>query len=144
GWVCANSGVDRSNQSAEGEATLLPVDADKSASLLRERLERRFGVSLAVVITDTFGRAWRLGQVDLAIGSSGIEVLRDYGGREDGSGRPLEHTVVAVVDQLAAASGLVVGKNEGIPAVLVRGYCYAGSEEPASRLIRPAADDLFR
>ncbi len=144
GWICANSGIDRSNQNQAGQVTLLPRDADASARRLRRGLERRLGVAPAVIVSDTFGRPWRLGQIDVAIGAAGIEVLNDVSGRRDWSGRVLEHTCTAVADQLAAAAGLLMRKNAGTPAVLVRGFAYRTTDERAAGLVRPAEDDLFR
>ncbi|HEY2774143.1 MAG TPA: coenzyme F420-0:L-glutamate ligase [Candidatus Binatia bacterium] len=144
GFVAANSGVDRSNQASNDEATLLPLDSDVSAAGLRSRLAARFGFDVAVVITDTFGRPWRLGQIDFAIGTAGLKVLDDHIGRTDWSGRTLEHTIIAVADQVAAAAGLVMAKAGGIPAVLVRGFDYVAGEDDAGALIRPRAQDLFR
>jgi coenzyme F420-0:L-glutamate ligase / coenzyme F420-1:gamma-L-glutamate ligase len=144
GFVAANSGVDRSNQSSHSEATLLPLDSDASAERIRRRLFERFGADVAVVITDTFGRPWRLGQIDFAIGAAGMKVLDDHAGRIDWTGRTLEHTVIAVADQVAAAAGMVMTKDRGIPAVLVRGFHYEPGEENAGHLVRPRAQDLFR
>jgi coenzyme F420-0:L-glutamate ligase/coenzyme F420-1:gamma-L-glutamate ligase len=145
GFICANSGIDRSNQNRDGEATLLPLDADASARRLRASLKEASGVELAIVISDTFGRPWRLGQLDVAIGSAGLEVLDDHAGRSDWGGRRLEHTLIAVADQLAAAAGLVMGKADGIPAVLVRGYPYRrGGGSGAASLVRPRSEDIFR
>ena len=148
GFICANSGLDRSNQNRDGEVTLLPLDSDASAATLRARICERFGARIAVIISDTFGRPWRLGQLDVAIGSAGITVLDDHGGRDDFAGRPLEHTQIALADQLAAAAGLLAGKADGVPAVLVTGL---GLHEPAgddyasaAALVRPPEDDLFR
>lgn len=143
GWICANSGLDRSNQNAEGEVTLLPVDADVSAASLRVSLRSRFGVDVAVIISDTFGRPWRLGQVDVAIGAAGLAVLDDHAGRADWTGRTLEHTVAAVADQLAAAAGLLMAKSAGVPAVIVRGADYSPGRGAAADLVRPREDDLF-
>ncbi|RMD85054.1 MAG: F420-0--gamma-glutamyl ligase, partial [Candidatus Dadabacteria bacterium] len=144
GWICADSGIDRSNQNAEGEVTLLPEDADRSAAHLRERIAAINGESPAVVITDTFGRPWRLGQVDFAIGAAGFAPLDDARGRADWRGRPLEHTCMAVADQLAAAAGLVMHKGAGTPAVLIRGFEYPSGPGRAADLVRPADEDLFR
>lgn len=144
GFICANAGIDQSNQAGGGEVTLLPIDADASARQLREALGRTFGVEIAVVVSDTFGRPWRLGQIDFAIGAAGIEVLDDHAGRRDWSGRVLEHTVIASADQLAAAAGLVMGKADGVPAVVARGYAYRPGASGASDLVRPREDDLFR
>lgn len=144
GFVAANSGIDRSNQASSNEATLLPLDSDASAGRLRARLFERFGADIAVVITDTFGRPWRLGQIDFAIGAAGMKVLDDHVGRTDWSGRVLEHTVIAVADQVAAAAGMVMAKAGGIPAVLLRGFEYTPGDENAGHLVRPRAQDLFR
>ena len=147
GWICANSGLDRSNQNKEGEATLLPLDADESAAALRASLSKRYDADIAVVISDTFGRPWRLGQVDVAIGAAVFDVLDDHGGRPDLGGRPLEHTLIAVADQLAAAAGLLAGKADGIPVVLVSGLVRlsrSGVSGRATNLIRPREEDLFR
>ena len=127
-----------------GEVTLLPVDADASAGALREALGRAFGVEIAVIVSDTFGRPWRLGQIDFAIGAAGIEVLDDHVGRRDWSGRVLEHTVIAIADQLAAAAGLVMGKADGVPAVVMRGFAYRPGTSGAADLVRPRDEDLFR
>lgn len=144
GFVAANSGIDRSNQTNPDEVTLLPLDADASAAELRSRLFARFGADVAVVITDTFGRPWRLGQIDFAIGCAGLQVLDDHAGRTDWTGRQLEHTMIAVADQVAAAGGMLMTKHLGIPAVLIRGFAYVADEQDAGDLIRPRAQDLFR
>ena len=144
GFICANSGIDRSNQNRDGEVTLLPLDSDMSAARLRDALGERLGVTPAVLISDTFGRPWRLGQLDFAIGAAGFEVLDDHAGRTDWRGRKLEHTLIAVADQLAAAAGLVMGKSDGVPAVLIRGYAYRDGTAGAAALVRPRAEDLFR
>ena len=144
GFVAANSGIDRSNQSSLGEVTLLPVDSDRSASDLRSRFLERFGVDVAVIVTDTFGRPWRMGQIDFAIGAAGMKVLDDHLGRPDWTGRALQHTVIAVADQVAAAAGIVMAKGGGIPAVIVRGCEYEPADEDAALLVRPKAQDLFR
>ncbi len=144
GWICANSGIDRSNQSRADRLSLLPADADASATVLRDTLCDRFGLRLAVVVTDTWGRPWRLGQLDFAIGCAGLDVLLDESGRTDRNGRALEHTQIAVADQLAAAAGLLMGKSEGVPAVIVRGAPYRPGDGHARDLIRPPADDLFK
>jgi coenzyme F420-0:L-glutamate ligase/coenzyme F420-1:gamma-L-glutamate ligase len=145
GFVAANSGIDRSNQASDTAVTLLPLDSDASAARLREALGHRFGVDVAVIVTDTFGRPWRLGQIDFAIGAAGIAVLDDHVGRPDWSGRKLEHTVIAVADQVAAAAGMLMDKGGGVPAVVLRGFSYDSSEDDdAGRLVRPRAQDLFR
>ncbi len=143
GLVCANAGVDRSN-AAPGSAVLLPRDPDVSAHRLRTRLRQVLGVDLAVIITDTFGRAWRRGLIDVAIGCSGLDAILDLKGTQDWSGRELEVTEVAVADELASAADLVMGKASGIPAALIRGYTGPRGEGRATDLIRPVAEDMFR
>ena len=145
GFVCANAGVDASNVEA-GTLALLPVDPDASARSLRAWLQRELGLTdLGVVITDTFGRAWRTGVVNVAIGCAGIPALVDLRGRPDDRGRPLESTEVALADEVAAASGLVMGKDARVPAAIVRGVDRLdGDDGPARGLVRSPADDLFR
>lgn len=146
GLVCANAGVDRSN-ATPGEVVLLPLDPDASARALRTRIEALRGVRPAVVITDTFGRAWRLGQVDVALGAAGLAVMDDWRGRRDAHGRELAATRVAVADAVAAAADLVRGKDAGEPAVLVRGlerHVTAEDGPGAAALRRPREEDLFR
>ena len=145
GWVCANAGVDESNGIADGVLTLLPDDADASAERLRAALAARFGVELAVVVTDTFGRPWRDGLVEVAIGCAGMEPMLDLRGREDLQGRTLHHTVVALADEVAAAAGLVMEKDSRVAAVVVRGVRYvAGRTGAAAALVRKPEFDLFR
>src|SRR5438034_4752850 len=145
GWVCANAGVDESNGVAEGVLTLLPRDADASAAALCERLRQRFGVDLAVVVTDTFGRPWRKGLVEVAIGCAGMDPLLDLRGRADLAGRTLHHTVVALADEIAAAAGLVMEKDSAVAAAIVRGVRYAdASGRGAAALVRRPEFDLFR
>ena len=143
GYVCANAGVDRSNVEGE-QVVLLPADPDRSAHRIRIRIERELGVSLAVIITDTFGRAWRRGLVDVAIGVSGMLPILDLRGSVDMHGRLLEVTEMAVADEIAAAAELVTGKASGVPAALVSGYSYPAGEGRATDLIRPPAEDMFR
>jgi coenzyme F420-0:L-glutamate ligase / coenzyme F420-1:gamma-L-glutamate ligase len=143
GFVCANAGVDRSN-AAPGTMILLPDDPDRSAHRIRNRLERVLGLDLPVIISDTFGRPWRRGLTDVAIGVSGLEPILDLKGKEDWSGRQLEVTEVAVADEIAAAADLVMGKTSGIPAALVRGYDGPRGDGRATDLIRPVNEDLFR
>lgn len=143
GYVCANAGVDRSNVEGE-QVVLLPADPDRSAHRIRIRIERELGVSLAVIITDTFGRAWRRGLVDVAIGVSGMLPILDLRGSVDMHGRVLEVTEMAVADEIAAAAELVTGKASGVPAALVSGYSYPAGEGRATDLIRPPAEDMFR
>jgi coenzyme F420-0:L-glutamate ligase/coenzyme F420-1:gamma-L-glutamate ligase len=145
GWVCANAGVDESNGVAEGVLTLLPRDPDASAARLRARLTERFGVEVAVVITDTFGRPWREGLIEVALGCAGMDPLLDLRGRADLAGRTLHHTVVALADEVAAAAGLVMEKDSRVPAAIVRGVRYTpGSAGAAARLVRRPELDLFR
>ena len=145
GWVCANAGVDQSNGIAPDTLTLLPADADASAERLRLSLQARFEVSLAVVVTDTFGRPWREGLVEVAIGCAGIEPLLDLRGETDLLGRTLHHTVVAVADEVAAAAGLVMAKGSGVAAAIVRGVTFRpGTRGAATALVRPREFDLFR
>lgn len=143
GFICANSGVDRSNVEGE-QVVLLPADPDRSAHRIRIRVERGLGVSLAVIITDTFGRAWRRGLVDVAIGVSGMLPILDLRGSVDMHGRVLEVTEVAIADEIAAAAELVTGKASGVPAALVSGYSYPAGEGRATDLVRPPAEDMFR
>jgi dehydro coenzyme F420 reductase / coenzyme F420-0:L-glutamate ligase / coenzyme F420-1:gamma-L-glutamate ligase len=143
GFVCANAGVDASNV-PEGFLSLLPEDPDGSADRIRDGLRARTGRHLAVVVTDTFGRPWRHGLVNVAIGCSGLPALVDLRGTKDAGGRLLEATVVALADEVAAASGLVMGKAEGVPAAVIRGLRPDAPPGPARDLVRPAHDDLFR
>jgi len=144
GFVCANAGVDHSNVPGHDVVTLLPRNPDRSAKKLAAALRKRTGKRVAVIISDTFGRPWRLGLTNVAIGASGVAVLRDLRGTRDRQGKPLTATILAVADELAAAAGLLMGKSEGSPVVLVRGYRYASVDQPAARIIRPAVEDLFR
>ncbi len=144
GWVCANAGVDESN-GVDGESVvLLPEDPDASARALRERLLRETDCRIAVLVTDTFGRPWREGLVEVALGISGMSPLLDLRGETDLNGRELYHTVVAQADALAAAAGLLMRKGSGIPAVIVRGYAFTDDGAGGGALIRPPAADLFR
>ena len=140
GFVCANAGVDQSNTGAEDTVVLLPADPDASARALRSAL----GVG-AVVISDSWGRPWRRGQVEVAIGSAGLRVLADHRGEPDRDGRPMAASVTAVADEAAAAADLVRGKTSGEPAVRIRGLeANFSGEETAAALVRPPEDDLFR
>jgi coenzyme F420-0:L-glutamate ligase/coenzyme F420-1:gamma-L-glutamate ligase len=143
GFVCASAGVDESNV-GQGLVSLLPEDPDRSAARIREGFRELTGIGPAVLITDTFGRPWRRGLVNVAIGSAGLPALVDLRGMPDLYGRPLEVTVVAVSDEVAAAAGLVMGKAEGIPVAVVRGLRTEGSSGSAVDLIRPREEDLFR
>ena len=143
GFVCANSGVDQSNV-MEGYVALLPLDPDLSADRIRERLQGATGRTLAVVVTDTFGRPWRRGQTDVAIGCSGIVPLVSYMGRKDRFGYELRVTEPAVVDEIAGAAELAVGKLKGIPVAVVRGVDYTPGEGRVKSLVMERQRDLFR
>ena len=144
GWVCANAGIDLSNVD-EGWAALLPVDSDRSAKHIRDALRARAGVEVAVVVSDTFGRPWRQGLSDVAIGVSGIAAVVDLRDTPDAHGRTLLVTEVAIADEIAAAAELVMGKAASIPVAIVRGLEPAWFGDGSARqLVRPAADDLFR
>jgi coenzyme F420-0:L-glutamate ligase/coenzyme F420-1:gamma-L-glutamate ligase len=143
GFVCANAGVDLSNAPSPDVAVLLPLDPDASARRLRDALRARGAGPAAVIVSDTFGRPWREGLVDLALGSAGLAPLEDRRGTLDLAGRPLEVTTLAVADQLAAAAGLLMGKDAGIPAVLVRGVTLTG-DGSVRETLRDPQTDLFR
>lgn len=143
GFVCANAGVDSSNSDA-GTVILLPRDPDASAQRIRKTLLATTGGDVAVIIADTFGRPWRIGQTNVAIGSDGIAPLRDYRGQHDPAGRELVVTELAQVDELAGAAELVMGKLDRIPAAIVRGYKWEASTLNVSSIVRPADKDLFR
>lgn len=143
GFVCANSGVDCSNTSA-GTATLLPEDPDASARRLRQRFGMEFGVDVAVIISDSFGRPWREGLTNVALGVAGISPLLDYRGMRDGSGNTLQMTVMARADELASAAELVMGKTEQIPVAVIRGLSRQNTSGSGLDLIRPADKDLFK
>ncbi len=144
GFVCANSGVDVSNVDGGQHAVLLPVDPDRSAARLRRELKKQVGLEVAVIISDSFGRPWREGLTEVAIGVAGIRPLVDYRGRRDPHGYSLHATVDAVADELACAAGLACGKLAGTPACIIRGYSYRRGNGRARELIRPAKNDLFR
>jgi coenzyme F420-0:L-glutamate ligase/coenzyme F420-1:gamma-L-glutamate ligase len=143
GFVCANSGIDQSNV-GKGSVALLPEDPDKSAHRLRKELEKRTGKELAVVVTDTFGRPWRLGQTDVAIGCSGVLPLVEYAGRRDKFGYELRVTQPSVVDEIAGAAELAIGKLNGIPIAVVRGVEYIRGEDGVKSMLMPPERDLFR
>ena len=143
GFVCANAGVDLSNVGGGDVATLLPVDPDASARALRDRLGELAGVRPAVIISDSFGRPWRNGIVNVAIGSAGLEPLLDLRGTPDAQGRVMHSTVVAVADELASAADLASGKVAQQPVVVVRGYTYQAGEGAASALVMDRELDLF-
>lgn len=143
GYVCANSGVDKSNV-RDGYVALLPVDPDRSARSIRRRIEKKTRRKIAVVVTDTFGRPWRKGQTDVAIGCSGIKPLLSYRGKTDSYGYSLKVTEPAVADEVASAAELVIGKLSGIPAAIVRGVTFERGEGGAKELVISKEQDLFR
>ncbi len=143
GFICANAGVDRSNV-ALGKAVMLPIDSDRSAHGIRRRLEQTTDATIAVVVTDTFGRPWRRGLTDVAIGVSGMHAITDLRGTTDTQGRILDVTEIAIVDEVAAAADLVMGKATGIPVAIVRGLDWEPGDGRVSDLIRPASEDMFR
>jgi coenzyme F420-0:L-glutamate ligase/coenzyme F420-1:gamma-L-glutamate ligase len=145
GFVCANAGVDLSNVDS-GFAALLPVDADRSARRVRDGLRARLGVSVGVIVSDTFGRPWRQGVTDVAIGCAGVAAVVDLRGTADALGRQLQVTEVCVADEIAAAAELVMGKASGVPVAVVRGIdaAYLREGSVAGEIIRPPSEDLFR
>lgn len=143
GYVCANGGVDHSNIPGSDVVTLLPDDPDASAERLRDRLRDMTGATVGVIVSDTFGRPWRLGIVNVALGVAGLPALMDLRGSRDDAGKELHATVLAIADEVAAAAGLVMGKTRRTPVVVVRGLELEGSGS-GHDLIRPAAEDLFR
>ncbi len=144
GLICANAGVDQSNVGLS-QVTLLPEDPDRSAREVRGEIHRRTGKKPAVIISDSFGRAWRLGTVDVAIGVAGMKPIKDERGTRDRYGYQLKAAVAAVADEIAAAAELVMGKRDALPVVLVRGYDMEKKEDgSAQELLRPKAEDLFR
>jgi coenzyme F420-0:L-glutamate ligase/coenzyme F420-1:gamma-L-glutamate ligase len=143
GFICANAGVDRSNVTGS-RAVLLPLDPDRSAHGIRMRVRQATGIDVPVIITDTFGRAWRRGQTDIAIGISGITAIDDHRGRPDSNGRVMEATEIAIVDEIAAAADLAMGKATRIPVAVVRGVVWEPGEGRLTDLVRSAGDDLFR
>ena len=148
GFICANAGVDESNVNGDREITLLPVDPDRSAQELRSRLQQLSGegsdFDIAIIISDTWGRPWRSGQVNMAIGAAGIEPLVDYRGQYDPYGYELHASVIAVVDELASAAELVMGKIDRVPVAIIRGYTYTRGEGSIKTLLRDPATDMFR
>ncbi len=148
GFICANSGVDESNVNGDRELTLLPIDPDRSAYELRRRLQQLAGedstFDIAIIISDTWGRPWRNGQVNMAIGVAGLESIVDYRGQHDPYGYVLEASAIAVADELAAAAELVMGKIDRIPVALIRGYTYIPSANDAKSLLRDSSTDMFR
>jgi len=144
GFICANAGVDASNVPGQDRVSLLPVDPDASARRLGKDLKERCGAEVAVIVSDTFGRPWREGLTNVAIGVAGLSPLVSYVGQQDPHGHTLRVTELAVADELAAAAGLLMGKLERIPAVRIRGYRFDAAEGRARSLVRSAERDLFR
>ncbi len=145
GFICANAGVDLSNVDA-GTAALLPLDPDRSARRIREVFEHQYQLSVGVIVSDTFGRSWRRGVTDVAIGIAGIAGIVDLRGTADATGRVLESTEVCVADELASAAELVMGKDRGIPAAVLRGVDpgWLRTASVATEIVRPTGEDLFR
>jgi coenzyme F420-0:L-glutamate ligase/coenzyme F420-1:gamma-L-glutamate ligase len=144
GFICANSGVDVSNVDGGRHALLLPRDPDRSAARLRRDLKKYLGLDIAVIVSDSFGRPWREGLTEAAIGVAGMRPLHDYRGRRDPHGYPLRVSVDAIADELACAAGLVCGKLANTPACIIRGFPYVRKSGTARELLRPAKYDLFR
>lgn len=144
GLICANAGVDESNVAGGRLLTLLPEDPDASAATLRAAFVEHTGVQVAVIISDTFGRPWRTGQVNFAIGVAGMNPLQDYVGQHDPYGYELHVSIIAIADELASAAELVMGKIDRIPVAIIRGFAYTPADGSARSLIRDAASDLFR
>ena len=143
GFICANAGVDRSNVTGD-RAVLLPLDSDRSAHGIRMRINQETGIDTPVIISDTFGRPWRRGQTDIAIGVSGLKAIDDHKGQPDSNGRIMEATEVAIVDEIAAAADLAMGKSTQIPVAVVRGVAWEEGSSRATDLVRPPHEDLFR
>ena len=143
GFICANAGVDLSNVGL-GQVVLLPQDPDRSAEEIRKEIQQSTGIDPAVIVSDSFGRPWRLGTVDVALGVSGLKPLKDYRGENDRYGYELKASVAAVADELASVAELLMGKKGEVPVVIVRGYGAKGEDGSAQELLRPEAEDLFR
>lgn len=143
GFICANAGADLSNVGS-GMVALLPQDPDRSAARIRDDIRALAGVTVGIIISDSFGRPWRLGTTDVALGVSGLNPLKDYRGDTDRYGYELRASVAAIADEIASAAELVMGKKDGIPAVLVRGFPIESEKGSAKDLLRPEAEDLFR
>jgi len=144
GLVCANAGVDKSNVEGRDQLSLLPRNPDRSARRIRAEIMKTTGKAVAVIVSDTFGRPWRLGQTNVAIGLSGMKPWVDYRGTKDMFGYKLSVTMMAVADELAGAAELVMGKSDRIPVAIIRGYPYGRARGSARQLVRPARQDLFR
>jgi coenzyme F420-0:L-glutamate ligase/coenzyme F420-1:gamma-L-glutamate ligase len=144
GFVCANAGVDKSNVEDSDSVVVLPADPDRSAREIRRRIRELTGADVAVVISDTFGRAWRIGQVNVAIGVDGLRPIIDYRGSKDMFGYVLNVTQMAVADELASAAELIMKKSDGVPVAIIKGVDYVEGSGSAHDLIRPEEEDLFR
>jgi coenzyme F420-0:L-glutamate ligase/coenzyme F420-1:gamma-L-glutamate ligase len=144
GFICANAGVDGSNLAEQTEVCMLPIDSDLSADRIRAGVRERTGAEIAVIISDTFGRPWRTGQTNVAIGVSGMLAIHDYRGQQDSAGLVLVVTEIAVADELAAAAELATGKLDRVPASVIRGYPFQPGEGRATHLVRAAEMDMFR
>ena len=142
GFICANAGIDKSNID-KGYALLLPLDPNKTANTIRRKIKAEFDLDIAVIISDTFGRAWRKGQTNVAIGSSGIEPLTSYIGTTDSYGNDLMATEIAIIDELAGASELVMNKVDEVPVAIIRGYKYKFSDKSTDEIIRSDDEDFF-
>ena len=142
GFICANAGIDKSNID-KGYALLLPIDPNKTANTIRRKIKAEFDLNIAVIISDTFGRAWRKGQTNVAIGSSGIEPLTSYIGTTDSYGNDLMATEIAIIDELAGASELVMNKVDEVPVAIIRGYKYRFSDKSTDEIIRSDDEDFF-
>ena len=143
GFVCANAGIDESNVK-DGYATLLPDDPDKSANLLKDRIKQKTGKNVAIIISDTFGRPFRLGQTDVAIGIAGLEPILDYNGKQDTFGKIMQVTAIAVADEICSTSELVMGKVQKCPIAVIRNYNFSSSTAKIQEMLRSDHDDLFR
>jgi len=143
GFICANSGVDASNVGGDDLISLLPVDPDASARAFRDSVREGLEIEIGVIVSDTFGRAWRVGQTNVAIGVAGLHPLKPLEGTLDLDGRELRVSTPCIADELAAAAGLVMGKSDAVPVVIVRGYAYESGEGSASEIVRTSGDDLF-
>ena len=145
GFICANSGIDNSNVKGDQNICLLPKNPDLSCKKIKDRIKKQLSKNVSVVMTDTFGRPWRTGAVNVAIGVSGMDPMESYVGEEDDNGNLMYTTVICVADELAAASELVMGKTSRIPVALIRGYDYIFSDSASSKsLIRDPDKDMFR
>ena len=144
GFICANAGVDGSNLAEATEVSMLPIDSDASADGIRAGVRERTGAEIAVIVSDTFGRPWRTGQTNVAIGLSGMQAVHDYRGQTDSAGLVLVVTEIAVADELASAAELVTGKLDRVPAAVIRGYPFQAGEGRATHLVRAAEMDMFR